>query len=778
MNDKRMKDALELIARRGVPEDVNLMPYIAARLERKTLMMTLRARPILMTLVILLALTLLTGVVYAIGKLTGFIPGIGFVETSTLRVLAEPVSVTHDGITVSVEQVVVDSERTIIVYKTEGLTVEAANSKGEGGGPFGSKALLRLPDGTVLKEISSAGYVGTPEPLINQVTTEDGWPNYVWRLVYPSAPIDANELTLVIPVLQNMPVGAAPENWEITFRLKPAPPEMTFAPVTVLPTVNASVTETGGAIPPIPSNVTTLHGFTFQLDNVVELEDGFVFTGNLSWDDSAFPSGKGMVTEPLIPILTDADGQRIPLEEVRLDVAYDEFHAPWSYRTNRKAFSGPLTLSVPSIKTNIVAQPVDFEIDFGPNPQVGQSAEVNRNFMVEGHTIRLLSVGLIPAPDSCQGMMVDFNFSTDAPNISANVKDSASSEPMICSGGGGGGGGAMDLTVFNVQTTYKDMPTGVRRFSFEFWIPYEVIGPWQAQWNPPLSSEPIPTPQAGACLTLEKWNQLTSQDDALLSGVDGKIVVTINEGGMLPAIYVGNPNGTDLQKIAIGAWPSLSNDGTQLVYSAQDGLHVVNLSSGQNSALGVDGYRIIWSPDDTRWMFTNTFNIYVVNADGSGLQKMNIPSGQVLAPVGLLPDNQTIVYSVLSGDGFNLKTYNLQSNETKDLFTIHNKAGYGAISPDGQWLVFADRQFGETNWGIYISRLDGSERKLVAEPQVPTAFASVWSPDSQWLMINTLDATDRAINGRDRNRAILVNPFTCETYSPNQVDGMVEGWSR
>ncbi len=778
MNENRLKDALESIARRGVPEDVNLMPYIAARLERKTLMMTLRARPILMTLVILLTLTLLTGVVYAIGKLTGFIPGIGFVETSTLRVLAEPVAVTRDGITVSVEQVVVDSERTIIVYKTEGLTVEAANSKGEGGGPFGSTSLLRLPDDTVLKEISNTGYAGTPEPLINQVTTEGGWPNYVWRLVYPSVPLDANELTLVIPVLQNMPGGAAPENWEITFRLKPAPPEMTFAPVTVLPTVNASATETGGTTLPVLSNVTTLHGFTFQLDNVVELEDGFVFTGNLSWDDSAFPGGKGMVTEPLIPILTDADGQRIPIEEVRLDVAYDEFHAPWSYRTNRKAFSGPLTLIVPSIKTNIVAQPVDFEIDFGPNPQVGQSAEVNRDFMVEGHTIHLLSVGLIPAPDSCQGMMVDFKFSTDAPNISANVKDSASSEPMVCSGGGGGGGGATDLTVFTVQTTYKDMPTGVRRFSFEFWIPYEVIGPWQAQWNPPLSSEPIPTPQAGACLTLEKWNQLTSQDDALLSGVDGKIVVTINEGGMLPAIYVGNPNGTDLQKIAIGAWPSLSNDGTQLVYSAQDGLHVVNLSSGQNSALGVDGYRIIWSPDDTRWMFTNTFSIYVVNADGSGLQKMNIPSGQVLAPVGLLPDNQTIVYSTLSGDGFNLKTYNLQSNEIKDLFTIHNKAGYGSISPDGQWIVFADRQFGETNWGIYISRLDGSERKLVAEPQVPTAFASVWSPDSQWLMINTLDATDRAINGRDRNRAILVNPFTCETYSPNQVDSMVEGWSR
>lgn len=288
-----------------------------------------------------------------------------------------------------------------------------------------------------------------------------------------------------------------------------------FEPWFMRSVVNASVTDAGDALPPTPSNITTLHGFTFQLDNVVELEDGFVFTGNLSWDDSAFPSGKGMVTEPLIPALIDADGQRIPIEEVRLDAAYDEHTVPWSYRTNRKAFSGPITLSIPSIKTNIVAQPVDFEIDFGSNPQVGQSAEVNRDFVVEGHTIRLLSVYLVPAPDSCQGMVVDFNFSTDAPGISANVNDSVPFEPMVCSGGGGGGGGPMDPTAFTIGVNYKEMPTGIRRFSFEFWIPYEVSGPWQAQWNPPLSSEPIPTPQAGACLTLEKWNQLISQDDTL-----------------------------------------------------------------------------------------------------------------------------------------------------------------------------------------------------------------------------------------------------------------------
>ncbi len=734
--------------------------------------MTLRTRPILLILVILLAFTLLTGAAYAIGRLIGFIPGIGYVETSAFRVLAEPVTVTRHGIAVSIEQVVVDSERTVILYKTEGLTIEAANSRDEGGGPFGSEHTLRLPNGAVLQEKSDAGYDGTPEPLINLMQTEGGWPNYIWRLVFPPVPPDVNELTLVIPILQNMPVGAAPENWEITFRLKSAPPEMTFAPISIFPTVNPSIAKTGEATLPAPSNIATFNGFIFQLDNVVELEDGFVFTGSLFWESSAFPTGKGRLTEPVIPTLTDASGQRIPIEEVRLDAPHEASKLSWSYRTNRKDFLGPLTLSVSSIKTAIAAPLVDFEIDFGMNPQVGQSVEINHDFLVEGRTIRLLSVNLVSAPDSCQGVVVHFNFSTDAPSFYAIVNDTAPSEPMVCAGeGAGGGGGPVDPTLFTAIATYKDMPTGIQRYSIEFWTPHEVNGPWQVQWNPPLSSEPIPTPEPGACLTLDIWNQIMDRNDVLPAGLGGKIVRTVSEGAPLPALYISNSDGSNSQRIGIGAWPSLSNSGAQLAYSAQDGLRIMNLSNGQSFAYGMDGYRIIWSPDDTRMLFTNTFNIYVINTDGSGVQRVNTVAGQVLAPVGWLTDNQTILYSVLSGDGFILKSHHLQTGESKDLFEIHNKAGYGAISPDGQWIVFADREFGETNWGIFISRLDGSERKLIVEPQVPTAFMSIWSPNGQWLIINTRDENNR-------NIPVLVNPFNCKAFVLHQVNGMVEGWSQ
>ena len=54
----------------------------ASARQRKTFMQTLRARPVFILLLVLLALALLTGAAYAIGRLSGFIPGFGFTSDS------------------------------------------------------------------------------------------------------------------------------------------------------------------------------------------------------------------------------------------------------------------------------------------------------------------------------------------------------------------------------------------------------------------------------------------------------------------------------------------------------------------------------------------------------------------------------------------------------------------------------------------------------------------------------------------------------------------------
>ena len=123
MKNNRMKDALENIAHRGVPENINFWPGIELQLNtRSSFMQTLRTRPVMAIVIVVLALLLLTGVVYAIGKSLGYIPGVGIVDQSVpLRVLAEPVVVKRDGLTVTVSQVVADSDHTFVAYAIDGI---------------------------------------------------------------------------------------------------------------------------------------------------------------------------------------------------------------------------------------------------------------------------------------------------------------------------------------------------------------------------------------------------------------------------------------------------------------------------------------------------------------------------------------------------------------------------------------------------------------------------------------------------------------------------------
>src|SRR5512139_1714559 len=112
--NKKYHQILDSAAGLHIPDDLNLYPKVEARLDqRRTLVQTLRARPALAILLAILVLLLMTGVVYAIGHSLGYFPGVGIVDqNSPVRVLAKPASLTRDGVTVAIEQVVVDSQRT------------------------------------------------------------------------------------------------------------------------------------------------------------------------------------------------------------------------------------------------------------------------------------------------------------------------------------------------------------------------------------------------------------------------------------------------------------------------------------------------------------------------------------------------------------------------------------------------------------------------------------------------------------------------------------------
>jgi hypothetical protein len=138
------RELLDAAARTRVPDNLNLYPRLSAQLERKTFMQSLRAKPALLILSVLLALILLTGVAYAVGRLAGFIPRFGFTgDTSTVYVLQEPTQVEHDGVTIRVENAVSTEDKFRISF--------SLNRKLDPEQPFDTSSTLILSDGTQMQ---------------------------------------------------------------------------------------------------------------------------------------------------------------------------------------------------------------------------------------------------------------------------------------------------------------------------------------------------------------------------------------------------------------------------------------------------------------------------------------------------------------------------------------------------------------------------------------------------------------------------------------------------
>lgn len=82
-------------------------------------------------------------------RLLGYVPGVGFVDLAETRVLVAPVETTRDGITVRVEQVIAEKDKTHVVVRSEGLPPEDALLPAGAAVPdtASDAFVLRLPDG-------------------------------------------------------------------------------------------------------------------------------------------------------------------------------------------------------------------------------------------------------------------------------------------------------------------------------------------------------------------------------------------------------------------------------------------------------------------------------------------------------------------------------------------------------------------------------------------------------------------------------------------------------
>lgn len=432
-------------------------------------MMTLRARPILLLLAILLALTLLTGVAYAIGRLTGFIPGIGFVETSALRVLAEPVSVTRDGITLTVEQVMLSTDKTVLVYTVEGIPADAY----EGGeGVQGSSnvsssvgiTLEGTPEVFVSSVESAGGCVADTRVLLPNGSMlgvrsgeASGWiSGFESRIVYDPIPTEVDEATFLLSCVEGTIQGRLPENWKVPLRFIPAPPDLT-----VLPVVDV-----------IPSE-SVLDGTesAMTLEKVIETDSGYILIGKFR--SIGLPANaKAQGISDWIKVV-DANGQAVdvaPANNMEPSTVFGELI--WGYEIEGKQHAWPLTLKIDSVNVLFDQQTTEIKFDTGANPQTGQVWILNQDAQIAGYTIRVISI-----ERTVNGYSFIFKADPSVIGITVEIKDF----PFASETSGSDGFGRGDL--FSIIEYEGDPPAGKLTIQLG-WLIADIQGPWQVQWSP------------------------------------------------------------------------------------------------------------------------------------------------------------------------------------------------------------------------------------------------------------------------------------------------------
>ncbi len=334
-------------------------------------------------------------VIAAVRGLFGYVPGVGLVENSTgLRILARPASVTRDGITITITHAMVYEDHVELIYSING-TIEFYYS---GNGVCGlnhpnngfltdGDAELGLPDGTIVHR----DYTGKYQ---SQNT-------FAMKPVFAVAvPSNVTEMTMLLKCIPFTKLGTAPENWEVPFTLVNIPAGVVVGEpvvdvnVTSEPVMDVNVTPEPVVTEPAASKSMPLSPqVTFTLERVAQTDAGPIFYIRMH---VANPDPSMVVVIPRSVYLIDSQGQKIQL--MNNTMYSDDPSTVWEYMPNVRPADGTLTLFVEDAIAKYASEKV-FTFDAGENPQPGETWELNREFDIAGYKVELQSARAVTFSD-------------------------------------------------------------------------------------------------------------------------------------------------------------------------------------------------------------------------------------------------------------------------------------------------------------------------------------------------------------------------------------------
>lgn len=680
-----------------------------------------------------------------------YIPDFGLIEAETpFFVLNESVQSVMGESTVTVEQGIMDSQRTMVRYRVENLPDFSAPIKQQISEICHRQPELQLPDGSRLQ---------------GHVTTGSSWQSgYSRQMDFPVIPDEPKTAKLIFTCLEQSMISSDLTEIELDLVFESADPDAISYPLITLPTMEAALSSHS-----LEQN-TCGSDIQLSVHQYVKTDQNIGLFGSL---ESLSGDSQIELVELGSVHLVDSGGKMIPLVENRSiadlsDRKSDQSQYPWLYFAEGTVAAGQASLTIDDawIRVNPNQQ---IDLEAGPDPQPGQKWDLDQPFDICGRKIILKSAEVNAEGDG-------FIFQVEKPDDIGNVLLMDLDHALL------GGGDGSDESSFRYQ---DGIPAGSIRLTLVS-TSIRIPGKWTTVLDlPSVSVSENPAASIPACLTFSSWNEALQRSNPVPQNLDG-ILALYNP---IPPDYrhhvmTVNLDGSDYQILAPGNNASLSPDSRQLVFCNDSGLQWMDLETG--SVVPLDGTRKndsdpIWSPDGSRIAFTRgpasgllggpgPYHIYIVNSVGSQPIPV-LEDGAANHGMAWSAEGQRLLYTVAGPDGASVNSIDLKTKEIVHHFdtnTIHSRI---ALSPDERQAAYEVLLPGE-QYGIQISDLDGNHPRLVVDAAPLVATKPCWSPDGEWLVVSIYDE-----NFEDVPVLALIEIDTCRVIPMTSIHGSVSSWN-